>query len=81
MNIFQIKKYSNSFHQSTIVHAHADIHTHDSVYLNVYSLTISTLDILVNITDCCFSRMVLDEMGSESGFDIFMFQNCIAVIN
>ena len=26
-----------------------DIHTHDSVHLNVYSLTISTLNILVNI--------------------------------
>ena len=31
-----------------------DIHTHDSVPLNVYSLTISTLNILVNITNCCF---------------------------
>ena len=31
-----------------------DIHTQDSVHLNVYSLTISTLNILVNITDCCF---------------------------
>ena len=31
-----------------------DIHTHDSVHPNVYSLTISTLNILVNITDGCF---------------------------
>ena len=32
-----------------------DIHTHDSVHLNVYSLLISTLNGLVNNTDCCLS--------------------------
>ena len=31
-----------------------DIHTHDSVHLNVYLLAISTLSILVNIINCCF---------------------------
>ena len=31
-----------------------DIHTHDLVYLNVYLLTISTFNILVNTTDSCF---------------------------
>ena len=31
-----------------------DIHTHDSVPINVYSLTISTLNVLVNITNFCF---------------------------
>ena len=31
-----------------------DIHTYDFVYLNVYSLTISPLNVLANITDCCF---------------------------
>ena len=32
----------------------SDIHTYDSVHLNVYLPAISTLSILVNITDCCF---------------------------
>ena len=39
-----------------------DIHTHDLVHLNVYLLTISPLNILVNITDHLFYRIVLDEM-------------------
>ena len=32
-----------------------DIHTHVSVHLIVYSRTISTLNILVKITECCLS--------------------------
>ena len=52
-------------------------------YINVYSLTISTLNILVNITYMymLFYRMVQDKMGTKPGFDIFVFQSCFAVIN
>ena len=60
-----------------------DIHTHDLVYLNVYSLTISTLNIgyFSKYHRLLFSLMVPDEMGSKPGFDSFMFQSCIAVMN
>ena len=48
-----------------------DIHTHDLVYLNVYSLTISTLNIgyiyFSKYHRLLFSLMVPDEMGSKPG--------------
>ena len=54
-----------------------DIHIHDSVHLNLYSLIISTLNILVNTLyhRLLFYRMVLDEIGNKlkPGFDIFVF--------
>ena len=42
-----------------------------------YQFLREILDILENITDCCF----LGKIGSEPGFIIFVFQSCIAGMN
>ena len=44
-----------------------DIHTHDSVYLNVYSLTISTLNILVLHVHVVSPIVVLSDGPGRNG--------------
>ena len=60
-----------------------DIHTHDSVSLNVYSLTISMLNNLVNIKYCCFNEMSSRSPGADSKFRkkyTLRHMNCVSQV-
>ena len=46
-----------------------DIHTHDSVNINVYSVTIFN-----KYHRLLFSRLVLDEMGCKPGLTFLFFK-------